>query len=265
MSKETGRKQRFSNIRNFALYYGQGREEELACFDLAVVEPQGQNRQSVRRLREAGALVLAYLSVMEAPPWAREFKALKKEDFLQDNGEIMMNQAWGTYLVDLCSPRWRKLLDNRAGELLGRGYYGLFLDKDFDLEFIALPGRRRNRLAMAAVEFMRAVREAFPHHLIVQNNGLESIYRLTAHLVDGFCWENPPFGRSESAAWVAGMMERLRRLQQEKAGMKVLVLLEDKETAAVEMARHASVENGFILYVAPCGYTGGVIKPSPRS
>lgn len=257
-TREINRKERFRKIKNFALYYGRGREKELGCFDLAVVESQGQDRQSVSRMQEAGALVLAYVSVIEVPPWLAEFKMLGPEDFLQNNGKIMTNQVWGTYLADICSPRWRNLLKNRVCRLLETGYDGLFLDTIGDLEFIALPGRRRDSLVMAAVDFLRELREAYPRHLVVQNNGLGKVYRLSADLVDGVCWENPPFGSKDSAAWVQGMIARLRQLRQDKPELQVFLLLEENEAGAIEMARDVAAKNGFFLYVAPCGYTGGI-------
>lgn len=259
MIEDAGRKERFRNIRNFALYYGQGREKELSGFDLAVVEPLGQDTQSVKRVQEAGSLVLAYLSVLEIPAWANELRLLNKEDFLQQNGEILINKAYGTYLADLCSPRWRRLLNHRAGSLFYSGYDGLFLDTIGKVESDSLSRSRQDSLMMAAVEFILDLKKTFSNHLIVQNNGLEKLYRLTANLVDGVCWENPPFRKKESAAWVREVTGRLRQLQQ-KTGLKIFLLLEEKETAAVEMARKAAAENNFILYVAPCGYVGGVNK-----
>ncbi|MCR4440810.1 MAG: endo alpha-1,4 polygalactosaminidase [Peptococcaceae bacterium] len=249
------RRKAFAGIRNFALYYGRGRAEELARFDLAVVEPSGQAQASLKTMREAGTLVLAYLSAIEISPGAGEFEALQKEDFLSAGGGVpLINGIYGNRMADLRSERWNRLLRRKASSLLSSGYDGLFLDTIGNVEHPALSPECRDGLIMAAVNLLKEFREEYEGHVFVQNNGLERLCLYTARLVDGICWENPPFAETKSKAWLEAVMNRLKALQ-EKAGLKVLLLMEGKQPGErLRLAKKAAAENGFLFYRAPEDY-----------
>ncbi len=262
---------RFAAARNFALYYGAGRDGELARFDVAVVEPAGQNEASLRRMQDSGTLVLAYLSVVEIPPWAPEIKLLKCDDFLCSRGEPLINEC-GNRLADLRSSRWTGLLLYRAGSLLARsGYDGLFLDTIGDVESVGFAAETRDSLLLAAAGAVRRIRTVFPGHVLVQNNGLERLCLMTAEYLNGICWENPMFGNKPFRPWTEAMVARLESLKN-KYGLKVLLLLEAgnkpepgtgpaAEEIDYSLAQEIAGKKGFLLYRSPHGYVGGVNPP----
>lgn len=49
--------------------------------------------------------------------------------------------------------------------------------------------------------------------ILIQNNGLESVYLETAPYIDGICWGNPPFSLTESDALTVHMIQHLTFLQ----------------------------------------------------
>ena len=71
---------KMEQLNNYALYYGTGKETELANFDLAIVEPLGQTRSSIQFMHEKETLVIAYISVIEIHPTNLLFGLLKDED-----------------------------------------------------------------------------------------------------------------------------------------------------------------------------------------
>jgi hypothetical protein len=240
---------------NFALYYGVGRVEELSGFDIAIVEPKGQKSEGINTLHEKGTLVISYLSVMEIHPSFPEFKLLREDDFLKANGKPLQNKVYGTYIADLRSKRWIDMVYHAAGRLIyHEGYDGVFLDTIGNVEMPEIPEEYRESQILSAVTLTTKIRSLSNDCVIIQNNGLERLCEQTAGMIDGICWENPPFGRPESFKWVEKMLHKIKSLK-EKYRVQVLLLFEDNESeAAIKVAR----ENNYLIYNAPVGYIKGI-------
>jgi hypothetical protein len=246
---------------NFALYYGVDRAEELSSFDVAIVEPKGQKPESIKALHEKGILVVSYLSAMEIHPSFAEYKLLDEEDFLKVNGKPLINKAYGTYIADLRSRRWNDMVYHAAGRLIYHsGFDGVFLDTIGDVEMPEIPEECREAQILSAVGMIARIRKLSDDCVIIQNNGLERLCEQTAEIIDGICWENPPFGRQESLEWTEAMLRKLKGLR-EKSGITVFLLVEDDE---IEIAKKIARENNYLLYNAPTGYIKGVNSPDFR-
>lgn len=259
---------RFDRARNYALYYGPDREEDLARFDIAVVEAGDRDRASVSKIQETGALAIAYLSVMEIPPAAPETRVLKKEDFLNKDGDLIQNVEYGNYMADLRSINWTGMLLQKAGRLLIRdGYDGLFLDTIGNVESPVIPDDIRDLQLVCAVKIVEEIRTAFPEHIIIQNSGLEKLCFYTAKYVNGICWENPPFKNESNRAWINAVTGHLINLRKQH-GIRVLILSEadseeDWESPAAmlsnfQLGREIAAQNEFLWYGAPYRYVKGI-------
>lgn len=248
-------RERLKEARDFAVYYGSGLSDTLKAYDIAIIEPAGHDETDLRAMQEAGTLVLAYLSVMEINHDMPEFRLLRNEDFLEIDGERVINKEYGNFLLDLSSRRWINLLVQKAVRLMGKaGYDGLFLDTIGDVEEPGWPGPVRDAQLLAAVNVVSELRQLWPHHILVQNCGLERLVSLTAGLVDGVCWENPPLLAS-AVSWVETVAARLAGLRQE-FGLQTLVLAEalDRNGALNTAARRIAADHGFLFYQAPRNY-----------
>lgn len=262
----------FQAARNYALYYGAGNEDKLSVFDVAIVEPAGQQAASLQKIKDSGTLVLAYLSVVELNPAAPEVKLFRDTDFLNVAGQPLMNEAYGNYLMDLRSNRWQGLLRHKAGSLIEHsGYDGLFLDTIGDIESERITPESRDALIMAAVNMISRFRSSFPGAILVQNCGLEKLCNLTASMINGICWENPPLGEITAAPWVRAVTRRLVHLK-ERHGLKIMLLVEENGAARApagdgnldgrcRTARIIAGRHGFLLYRAPLGYVRDVYAP----
>lgn len=258
---------RFAAAKNFSLYYGLGREDELAAFDVAIVEPAGQSDASVIRMQKSGTLVLAYLSIMEISPTDPQVRMLKTEDFLYVDGQPVINREYRNFLLDLRSRRWLGLLFHKIGKyIVQSGYDGLFLDTIGDVESVELNFGARDLQLMAAVDFLRRIRSMYPSLILVQNCGLERLCYFSAQYINGLCWENPPLDRNACRPWVEMIINQLEQLKK-KYGTKVLLLLEGKVGIAeydqpvgnnYRMALRIANKNDFLLYRAPFRYVRGV-------
>lgn len=259
----------FARSNNYALYYGCGGEEYLSRFDVAIVEPAGQSRDSLKRMQSSGTLVLAYLSVVEIPDWAQEIKILKSEDFLGSEGEPYKDSRYGNYLADPRSGRWAGLLLHRAGKLvIQEGYDGLFLDTIGDVESARCGAGCGDSLILAAAGIVRCIREMFPEIILIQNCGLERLCLFTAAYLDGICWENPPLFARRHRPWAEATAGRLIKLK-DKYRLKILLLLEEESqgSAAGESGWEKEIRGAageifksddYLIYRAPLGYVGGI-------
>lgn len=185
------RRDSWQSARSMVVYYGRDATSQLSRYDVAIVEPLGQTTETLNQLKAAGTLLLAYLSVMEMPAWDAGIALLDLSDFLRCNGQAITNSEHGTYLLDLRSTRWQRLLFHRASILLDQGYDGLFLDTIGDVELPIWSPLQQIELVANATALVRQLRAIYPQHLLVQNNGLARLIEQTAPHLSGVCWENP--------------------------------------------------------------------------
>ena len=255
--QKSNRKVRMLSAKNYALYYGYGQVGMLSHFDLIIVEPKGHTRLEFKELREKKKVIFTYLSLLEVHPTEPIFQELSEDDFLYVNGQPLRNEAFGTYLVNLKSQKWMSyLLETVQHHLLGLEADGLFLDTIGDIECPTIPYSVKRKQLYAAINFLHVLKMLYPSHLIIQNNGLETVCLETAPYIDGICWENPPLSLHGSKEWADLIVQRLTFLKNEFQ-LKVFLLLEEtveKERKSYTSAQVVAEENGFLLYNAPKDY-----------
>ena len=251
------RKERMLSANNYALYYGYGQVKELSRFDLMIVEPKGYTNQEFQQLKDSKKVVFTYLSLFEITPTDPIFQELTDDDFLSVDGQLLRNEAFGTYLVNLRSKKWmRHLLGSINHQLKDLSADGLFLDTIGDLENPVIPVAMKKIQLEATKNFLHVFKLLYPTHLLIQNNGLETVCLETAPYIDGICWENPPLTLPGSKEWADQIVQRLTFLKNEFQ-LKVFLLLEEtveKERESLTSTKTVADENGFLLYNAPKDY-----------
>lgn len=258
-------KEKLKNARNFTVFYGINMERELSMFDIIIVEPAGQASSTVRKLKESGKLVLAYLSAVEVSESSEEFKQLKREDFIRVKEKILVNASYGTYMADLRSKRWRNILFHSAGRLIKLDDYdGLFIDTIGNVELPQIPDNVQNELYQAAQSLLLQFKSIDEERVILQNNGLNTLCMLTAGIIDGICWENPDFISKRNMDWSRKILSRLQFFK--KVGnIQVFLITEDDETGNPsgnhQRAYAAALKNDFLYYRAPYQYIKGIHLP----
>lgn len=235
-------------FKNYVLFYGSGNEEKLSEYDLAIVEPMGQDNKTIQYLKDHNTTVLAYISFLEVHPMSNGYHLLQAEDYLTDQGQIIENHAYHTKLVSLHSERWQSILLNHIHQLVALQHYdGIFIDTLADIEYFDFPDEIRNSLINGVIPLMQRIKECFPKLIIVQNNGFEYIYRYTASYIDGICIENP-------IILTRSFMDMLRFLH-EKHEIEVLLLTNHQSDAkCVKKLSKAAMKHGYLHYHASIGY-----------
>lgn len=262
------KKDLFLKGKTFAVYYGRGRRENLADFDVVILEPSAWQQSDIMWIQQQNTLVLGYLSVMEISDWASEIELLEEEDFLRKDNTRLINPNFNNFLADMESSRWRSILMHKAARLLGSfGYDGLFLDTMGMAENTML-GEQVQRQVLAVAEFVKELKNTYAEHIIVQNYGIEKILPLTARHIDAACWENPPFENVDSKPWVDKMLNSLLEMNSTH-GLKIFLLCEKEVTLNWQyMARRAAelTDNNpdFLYYLAPKDYVHGLNLPTHK-
>ncbi|MDF2946172.1 MAG: hypothetical protein K0S51_851 [Bacillales bacterium] len=255
------RKDRMKLAKSYALYYGHGRGNELALFDIAIIDSKGHTTEDINKLKVKNTLVITYLSIFEVSPNEAIFKELSEEDFWLIDGERVQNEAYGTYLVSLKSKKWLNyLLIEVKRQLVVFESDGIFLDTIGDIENDGLPYNLRQQQLKGVVNFLYALKILYPNHLFIQNNGLEEVCLHTAMYIDGICWENPPLNLNESYEWVEVITNRLLKFKLD-FDIQILLLLEEsieKERNSYEKAKKLARKQEFLLYNAPGKYVDGI-------
>lgn len=252
------RQVRFHKARNYVLYYGKGNSGKMAGYDIAIIEPSAQTAKDIAMLKDMNTLVIGYVSMMELAPFHNMYSMVMEEDFLKVNGEKMYKSEYDTYLLNLKSKRWQGLLFHHIGKLLLHdGYDGIFMDTIGDVEAPILPEVERNTQVDQASEIVGRLRELFPGHLLIQNNGLERLFLKTAEHIDGICWENPIFTYQESHEWCQFVLGRLIDMQK-KHKTRAFLLHENNQIrlapSAGITAQAIADKHEFLYYEAAQNY-----------
>lgn len=162
-------------VRWLAFYGTNADERVLAGYDLVVLDPMFQGNRSL--IVQHGACLAGYLSLGEIRIDDPSFPLLDPAAVLGANAD------WpGTRRLDIRHPAWRKLvLDRIIPAMIAGGFAGLFLDTLDTPAFLERqdPESRRGMLR-AAVDLVRAIRDAFPRLTLLMNRG----YELLPHVAD---------------------------------------------------------------------------------
>ncbi|HEX7055748.1 MAG TPA: hypothetical protein VF260_00950 [Bacilli bacterium] len=257
MNETMDRRKLFAHARSFAVYYGHNQAQTLARYDIAILEPAGQTADTLKEMRETkGTFALAYVSMTEVPEYDPLKPLLHDNDYLEIAGAIVGNAVYRTRVADLRSPAWTGLILHRIGHYLRHlSYDGIFMDTLSNVEWNILPAGVQAEQQAAAVELITRIRALYPTHILVQNNGIQSLCWQTAPLIDGICWENPDFIRPETFAWHKSAKARLRKLMR-RFGIQIMLLQEESTAAkpAIEAARYWAKRERFLHYAAPAHY-----------
>lgn len=256
------RLQRFSEIKNYGLYYDRDYLKELSEFDLVIIEPLAHPKESIEFLKKNNTLVIGYISILEIDASSETLLLLKEEDYLTIDSERKMNSEYNNYIMDLRSKRWKSLLINKIGDLIANKHYdGIFLDTIADIEHFNFDSDLRKVLIAEYVKLLMELRKYFPDHIFIQNNGAGQIIESSAKLINGLMLENQDVSQKNTE-----LNLKLTGLK-EKNGIEIFILSEEgkrgKRSKRSNFNRliETSKENDFLLYVAPHNYIGKVNSP----
>lgn len=211
----------FSQVSRYRIFYDKPTAaiiEDMANYDLVIIEPVLYSVSEIAYIRSRGTTVLGYLSVMQASAWDQSFyKRLSRKDFYRRNGQKVYFPIWRSCLMDLTSANYRRLLKEKIQEhFLDKSVDGLFLDTvgDLDDQFAGDPaGQIEQRKAFQT--FLEEMKQQAGNMPIIQNWGFETLRLVSAPFVDGIMWESFHADVVKGQSWSKTIIEKLDAIQQE--------------------------------------------------
>jgi hypothetical protein len=232
----------------FACYYGLNRLDQLAKYDLVIVQAELYPAADLTALHERGTLPFGYLSLSQVAdtettaPWAlRE----------ATTGAVVRNPLWQTVLVDCRSAAWQRLvIEEQIPRLVQRGIYGLFLDTvDVDARFAETwPG---------VAQLLRRIRWEHPELALLANRGF-TVLDAVAETVDGVVFESfsTYYDDAGYAAWTGSDLQWTEQAAvrlQETFGSRPILTIDyapPDDTTLRSYAERRAQTYGFIPFVS---------------
>lgn len=163
--------------RSVAVYYGDKPPvDQLSQFDRLILEADAINEEELSQLTANGATPYAYLSVGEVGPHRRFANRIPAEWILGSNN------TWGSKVLDLSNPAWRKFLLERVDVLQRAGYKGLFLDTMDSYQLYAKQPEERVRQEAGLVTLLQAIKQQYPDLKLISNRGFEILDQAAQYL-----------------------------------------------------------------------------------
>lgn len=160
------------NIKNWLCYYGDTFGPDIySRFDLVVLD--GHKHPPLPEKGTPKPIILGYLSVGEVNVNSPLWPLAKGKSYL-----VKRNEFWDSWIVDIRSPMWQKLLFETAiPTILNEGFDGLFLDT-FDSSLGLLTDQYENKykgIKEALEEITGRIKREFPEKYVAVNRGLPSL------------------------------------------------------------------------------------------
>lgn len=234
----------FDTIENYTVYYGTGRVEDLARYDLAIVQPDTLTTEELADLKSRGTLVIAYLSVGEAEP-QREWYTDGRVD---PAWELGTNENWGSRFIDASQVGWQDLMIELMGESIEKGYDGVFLDTLDTVDVFS-------ETTEGMITLVRRLREAYPEAILVQNRGF-TVLDETLESIDGLMFESLTtsydFGNQQYISADNGFLASELSTLSDETGLVILALdyAEPENSAKAANAIEAARSYGFVPAVS---------------
>lgn len=238
-----------ANVESYKIYYDlptKAKIKKMQQYDLVIIEPVYYTAAQIKELKKNGTKVYGYINTMEADNWNVDFiKQLDESDFFLRNGKRVHYSEWDSYLVDITSSHYRKLLVAEVEkQIVAKGLDGAFLDTvgNIDNEHSGQPKilqEQRNGMS----QFMKTIRAKHPSLSLIQNWGFATLQTYTYPYVDGVMWESFNFNVVANDQWSKDRIRELRELDA-KYGIKALTVSSTQRPKSASFAE----KNGFIHF-----------------
>ncbi|HEY9166361.1 MAG TPA: endo alpha-1,4 polygalactosaminidase [Candidatus Kryptonia bacterium] len=113
------------SVNSFAVvYFPDDSLNELAIFDMVIVDPADYDSSDIAKLKSLGCQPFAYLNVGEVETYRDYF------DMIDTSILLGPDPKWKErYYVDLCDPQWYEVISKfRLPDIMDKGFCGLLVD-----------------------------------------------------------------------------------------------------------------------------------------
>lgn len=245
----------FDEIQSYKIFYNMPTDKiikDMEGYDLVIVEPIWYTTEQIETIQSNGTKVLGYINVMEADTWNTPLMdQMQETDFFYRDGERIYFPKWDSYLTDIASKNFRKILMREIQkQVVNKELDGIFLDTVGDIDDVHLdyPNDLAEQLD-GLEELLKTIERTYSNVPVVQNWGIETLERTSAPYVEGFMWESFNYTEITSDSWSMEMLERVNTLK-EQYDIAVLTVSDQEEAESRDLAE----ANGYIHYHEPTYY-----------
>lgn len=106
------------------VYYANRSLNELARFDMVVLDPANYDSADIAKLKSMGCIPIAYLNIGEVETYRGYFNVADTSMMLSPDPN------WrDRYYVDMCNPLWQRIVtQERIPDVMRKGFCGVFAD-----------------------------------------------------------------------------------------------------------------------------------------
>lgn len=244
---------KLANVKDYKYYLDQGNDKigkEMANMDLVIVEPIEMQRKYIDHAQKNGTLIYGYINAMEADKWNSAFYSqLNEADFYKDaHGEKMYFAEWDSYLIDMTSQHYQKLLlEEIQKQIVQKGLDGVFLDTVGNINSY-LPEKEQEAQNEAMLSFIKKIKQQYNGLSVAQNWGFQTLADYTAPYIDFIMWENFSYDVVGEDDWALDRMKQLVHIR-DKFGTQVMAIgFEDEEKS-----RALAEKYQFKFFYSPAG------------
>lgn len=178
---------------SFYIYYGPGTGEALKRLrnqSVLFLELRQWKPADLTSLRAGGTRIYGYLPVMESPVWNEQrIHRLSENDYWLHNGQRIYFDKWDSYLMDLRSPAYRKILLDEWAEMQKKWPIdGILLDTVGDIEEF-IPIEQQQEISRDYRSLLAVATSRFPDLKTIQNRGFMQL-DCCSSLLHGILWED---------------------------------------------------------------------------
>lgn len=230
VSKEGG----LSELTHFGVCYAKVTPEQVAGYELVIIEPDFYTKLEIEALKSNGTKILAYITLGEID--ANRWYYPK----LQERGFLGTNKNWNSSYLNLEDAVTRSVILNEVlPEVTAKGVDGIFMDT---IDAVS-PYTERFHLKPYMLELIKEIKTRNPDLLILQNSGLFLLEDskefidgvLIEDIASGYNFEKQEYFIKDSEAY----HERLRLIREYSEENKFPFFIVDFaiDTAAIKQVK----------------------------
>jgi endo-alpha-1,4-polygalactosaminidase (GH114 family) len=190
-------------VKNYVCYYGQGRLQDLAKFDLVIIQPGNYTEDDVEFLKKMGTLVIGYVSIGEDSSlrvgdgsgpggyasWYLDYFLGEGFERLGKDNLPDKRANWMSYFVNPSDPAWQYHIIHEvsAKVVLELGCNGLFLDT-VDYPYRYPTDVKECLLKPGLINLIKCLRTAYSREILIVN-GTKFLQELEPY-IDGIMLES---------------------------------------------------------------------------
>ena len=169
---------------------------------MIIVEPRMISVEEVRKLKEFGAKIFAYTSIIEQNKSNNSFELLEDSCFYIPEKERILNEKWNSYYMDIRSSKYVEFLNQEIeNEILAKEFDGVFFDTVGDIDDSSWNEYDKLLMRRAYTDFLKKLKTNHKNLQVIQNWGLHTAHNHSSSFIDGIMWEGFSFDLLKSDQW----------------------------------------------------------------